>query len=52
MGRRGLKRQIAELVNDQQLRLAQLRQTLLQPAFRMPLTRVVTSAVAGVNSTE
>ena len=50
--RRRLERQVAELIHDQQLRLAQLCQTLLSLPSECSLTSVVTSAVAGMNSTE
>ena len=47
-----LERQIAKLINDQQLRFGEVRQLLLEPAFRMPFTSVVIRLIAATNSTE
>ena len=47
----GLERQIAQLVDDQQPRLAEVGQAVLEPAFAMRLGKLATNLGAGMNCT-
>ncbi len=50
MGGVGFERQIAELVHDQQFRLGEVGELLLEPPLGVALASAATSVVAGTNS--